>query len=223
MRILGIDLALNHSGFVFLNEKGDMDRWLFTTAKPKIAASHKNGYHMPHEKAPHIDREQNNANRLFWWSKFLPRMVDTYKPTHVGIEDYAISAKGQSMYQIGEVGGAARLAVLTAAHKPELRLHDPLTVKLFAAHHGGAHPETVMMEVLARWPETKVWDALALEPKIDLAVAYVLAKMTWTEAQLRSGKLVLASLHEKEIAVFNRCTKANPTNLLSRDWITLNR
>lgn len=217
MRILGADLALNHSGFVLLNEKGDMEDWTFTSDVKKHVASC--GLLMPFAKKPGLDREQNNARRLHWWSKYLPTLIESWKPTHAGIEDYALSAKGQSMYQIGEIGGLLRLAALKRNVK--VRLHDPLTAKMFAAHHGQAQPETVMMAVLERWPETQVWKDLELIPQIDLAVAYVMAMMVFAEIKLRAGKLKLESLHEKEIAVFNRTTQANPQNLLARDWITL--
>lgn len=215
-RILGADLALNHSGFVLLNEDGNMTEWTFTSDVKKHVATC--GLLMPFSKKPGLDREQNNARRLHWWSKYAPTLLDAWKPTHAIIEDYALSAQGQ-MYQIGEVGGVLRLA--TVRRKILMRLHDPLTVKLYGAHHGGAKPETILMEVFERWPETKIWESLELVPQMDLAVAYVLAKMGHTEILLRAGKLQIDSLHEKEIAVFNRVTKANPTNLLSRDWITL--
>lgn len=109
--------------------------------------------------------------------------------------------------------------MLLARCRPKLRLHDPMSVKLYGAHHGSAKPETVMMAVYERWPETQAWQSLAMNPQLDLTAAYVIADMVYQEERLRTGQATLKEFHQKEIAIFNRTTKANPTNLLSRDWI----
>jgi Holliday junction resolvasome RuvABC endonuclease subunit len=226
--ILGIDLALNHSGFVALDDDGAMDWWHFVSDKP----AHAKGLDedvattMPYTKeqlkrqGSVDDRESINAKRLAWWSDMLPWIVGRVAPTHVGLEDYAISAASNSAYQIGEVGGAARLASLKSG--AVLRLIDPMTVKMFAAHMGNAEPVTVAEEVRTRWPETQVWDTLADLPRIDLACAYAVARMVYVETKLRAGTMTLDELeHDKERAVFCRCTKANPVSLLGREWISL--
>ena len=219
---LGIDLALNHSGFVLLDGDGEMTWWYYVSDVSKhVPSGCDYAALMPHSKGKKgEDRETVNARRLDWWSHQLPFLVTHVQPTHVGIEDYAISAQSNSAYQIGEVGGLARLAALKAGAK--VRLHDPMTVKMFGAHAGNAQPETVAAEVRERWPETQVWDVLADVPRIDLACAYVVARMVFVETKLRDGTMKLSDLdHEKEIAVFQRATKANPISLLGRDWIVL--
>ena len=226
--ILGIDLALNHSGFVALDDDGLMPWWHFVSDKP----AHAKGLDedvattMPYTKeqikrsGSDDDRESINAKRLSWWSRMLPWLVGRADPTHVGIEDYAISAASNSAYQIGEIGGLARVSSLNRGAR--LRLHDPMTIKMFAAHMGNAEPEAVAAAVRERWPETQIWDSLASLPRIDLACAYVVARMVLVETKLRSGALTLDELeHDKERAVFNRCTQANPVSLLGREWITL--
>ena len=226
--ILGIDLALNHSGFVALDDEGSMTWWHFVSDKP----AHAKGLDedaattMPFTKEQikrsggADDRESINAKRLAWWQSMLPWIVGRAQPAFVGIEDYAISAASNSAYQIGEVGGAARLAAFGVGAK--LRLHDPMTVKMFSAHMGNAEPEAVAAAVRERWTETQIWDSLASLPRIDLACAYVVARMVYVETKLRDGTMGLDQLeHDKERAVFNRCTQANPVSLLGRDWISL--
>jgi Holliday junction resolvasome RuvABC endonuclease subunit len=224
MSILGIDLALNHSGFVELDSiMGQMTWWHFVSDTP----SHSKGVrpamaaHMPHKKSgKDSDREKVNAERLAWWQLHLAWILHSRTPKYVGIEDYAIQAQSNSSYQIGEVGGVARLAALEVG--ASLRLIDPMTVKMFSAHMGNAEPETVAEEVRTRWPETHVWDGLADLPRIDLACAYVVARMVYVETKLRDGTMQLKDLeHDKERAVFTRCTKALPVSLLGREWITL--
>ena len=222
MSILGIDLSLNHSGFVELDEViGTMCWWHFVSDTAGHTKRQRNCSFMPHKKEKgKTDREQINAERLAWWQIQLAWILHTRSPKYVGIEDYAIQAQSNSAYQIGELGGVARLsAIEVGAH---LRLIDPMTVKMFSAHMGNAEPETVAQEVRTRWPETQIWDSLPDLPRIDLACAYVVARMVFVETKLRDGTMLLKDLeHDKERAVFTRCTKALPVSLLGRDWITL--
>jgi Holliday junction resolvasome RuvABC endonuclease subunit len=220
MTILGVDLSLNHSGFVQLNAATGVMEWWYAVSDTKShSANRDNVAFMPYKKAGN-DREQINLRRLAWWNGELPRIMGWVQPTHVGIEDYAIRAESVAAYQIGEVGGVARLAALAVGAK--IRLHDPLTVKMFTAHMGNAQPITVAIAVRERWPETEVWASLPEIVMVDLCCAYALARMTYVETKLRSGELQLKDLeHEKEIAVFQRATKANPVSLLGREWLGL--
>lgn len=222
MTILGIDLALNHSGFVELDEvMGQMTWWHFVSDTPSHTRRQPHGSFMPHKKDKHkTDREQINAERLAWWQIQLSWILHSRTPKYVGIEDYAIQAQSNSAYQIGEVGGVARLCSMEVGAK--MRLIDPMTVKMFSAHMGNAEPETVAEEVRTRWPETRVWNDLPDVPRIDLACAYVVARMVYVESKLRDGTMQLKDLeHDKERAVFTRCTKALPVSLLGREWIAL--
>lgn len=221
IRVLGIDLALNHTGFVELDETGHMSWYKFVSNVAKHAKDDpKHGVLMPWDKKAAGDREQLNAKRLAWWQLYLTEVLHSRKPTHVGIEDYAIQAESNSAYQIGEVGGMARLAAFEVG--ANVRLIDPVTVKMFAAHNGTAAPETVDIAVRDDYPETQIWNGLPNLPRLDLTAAYVVARMVLIETKLRAGTMQLKDLnHEKEISVFTRCTKANPVSLLGRDWITV--
>jgi Holliday junction resolvasome RuvABC endonuclease subunit len=223
--ILGIDLSLNHAGLVIIDEAGEMIRWGFVT-DVKSASQHPGGTLLP--KWVGQDPQQLGCSRLRWWRDFLGdfcrRARNEWDVEIVGIEDYAFDAKGHA-HATGELGGIARVAALDANCK--LRLHDPSSVKMFAAHNGHANGFDVLEAVERRWvgdafraacPPAKK-DKQNTLPAEDLAAAYTVARLVWTEVQLRAGKMALEDLHEKEIQVFNRVTKATPVNLLGRNWI----
>lgn len=214
MKIQGWDLSLNHCGMVEMDENGTTTWFHYVIDKATQVKGHW-GTRLQLEKSD--DRQKHHIRRLMWWQKFFTDVLNMRKPDYVVIEDYALSAQSNATYQIGELGGAARMAVLNYGAK--LRLHDPVSVKMYIAHNGAAKPEEVAGAVMDRWPKTAVWRGLNKDPMLDLIVGYALARMGLDEVMLRSGKLLMSSLHAKEVQVFNRCTKANPTSLLSREFI----
>jgi hypothetical protein len=119
------------------------------------------------------------------------------------------------------------------------RLSDPISSKMFVTHDGLAQKDLVEREVLKRWGiDFAPYNVPALERLIknrktgkmvkakpnrttseDLADAFGLAQLVRTEVRLRSGKLALSKLDQKEIRVFNRVTKTYPVNILAREFI----
>lgn len=212
--IWGIDLSLNHAGIVELGSQGELAWWTFVTDKKTQAGEF--GFHFDIKKTS--DKQQFNMDRLSWWEHLIVNLLKSRKPTHVGIEDYAPRAMSNSTYQIGELGGIVRRAVLRQG--AALRLHDPMTVKMYVVHSGNATPEETQEAVLSRWPDTKqAWAKLSPSVQLDLAPAYGAARLVLDELDIRAGRLQVSALHEKEIRVWNRVTKANPVNILARDWI----
>lgn len=220
---MGIDPGLNHSAFVEINHTGKMVWFRYVTDKEKASKLIPHaGIHMPFKK----DKNDNDVQlfglrRLMWWrsvyQKLFHERVRMANPLFVGIEDYALAAQG-NQHSIAEAGAQGRLAAMD--HCAGLRLHDPLSVKMYLAHSGAATPEEVGDAVLQRWPETEGYTALPKEAGLDLFVAYGIAQMVLTEHRLREGLIKPSSLHEQEIRVFNRVTSRYPSNLLSRGWIT---
>jgi len=217
MMILGFDLSLNHAAMVGLDpETADMVwyEYVIDTATGAKAGK-KRGVHLKYPKSK--DRTQHQMNRLLWWRLYLIEMYEKAKPSHVVIEDYALMAKSNSAYQIGELGCLARIGAIEVG--AALRLHDPMSVKMFLAHSGNATPEEVRDAVFERWPITRGFAALPDLATLDLVVAFGLARMGWTELELRAGRLRLEDLHPKEVQVFNRTTKAYTVSLLGREWL----
>lgn len=215
IKVLGMDMALNHSGFVTLDDYHNILWWGYTTDK----ATHvkQNGTRMQIPKPENKDANQFSLWRLLWWQKIIGDVIACQEPSYVGIEDYAFSTRGMPHLK-GELGGVARLAAINNGAK--LRLHDPTSIKMYIAHNGLAKPETVAGAVFERWPETKkAWDGETDLVKQDLAVAYAIARMVLDEIMLRMGKLQLKDFHEKEVQVWNRTTKAYPVSILGREFL----
>ena len=208
-----MDLSLNHAGFVELAGDGKMTWHSYVCDKLKDVR--KNGKRLPLTKTK--DRQQRNTDRLRWWGTYMLDMIAARPPAYVGIEDYAPNARSNSTYQIGELGGLVRYSLL--AHGVRLRFHDPLSVKMYVTQSGASTPEEVAEAVLTRWPETWHWANLPEGPKLDLCVAYGVARMVLDEIKIRSGELQTKELSAKELQVFLRTTKANPVNILGREFI----
>lgn len=225
-KILGIDLALNHAGLVMLDGLGNIDRFLVVT-DTKGAAERGGERSVYLKKIAHADRQAVQLHRLAWWHSFLWDILKQWAPTHVVVEDYALRAESNAAYNIGEQGGVVRLISLLRGKL--LRLHDPMSVKMFGSGNGSATGREVADVASERWrldfsglnPPPPKKGAQNTVPEEDLCAAYILARMGWTEIELRAGRLALSALDAKQIQVFNRVTKANPVNVLGREWLKL--
>jgi len=228
-KVLGCDLSLNHGAAVELTD-GKLSNFWYYTDFAGSAGKSKRGHRVPPQTKVK-DRQVKQMLRLAWLENFLDKMVFVpAQPEYVGIEDYALGVDHGAHYQ-GEIGGTARLLCWFRGFN--LRLHDPVTLKMFAAHKGTADKDEMEAAVMDRWG---VDFDFCNQPKAapskrspnpkqnrqtsqDLCDAYALAELVWVEVQLRRGTLTLAELHEKEVRVFNRVTKSYPIGLLDREWI----
>ena len=220
----GWDLSMNHGGFVELHN-GEVSWFKYVTERAGAAKKSKeHGERVTFDKIK--DRDLLGAARIAWWESFFWRILEERKPDFVGIENYAIDL-GQGAHYIGEIGGVARLVLMIFGIP--FRLHEPQTIKMFTAHNGTAGKNQMQRAVSKRWGTDftsfnqpaqkgakKGQDTTVSE---DLSDATAIAKMVWTEVQLRRGDLRTNELHESEVRVFNRTTKAYPMNLLDREWI----
>jgi hypothetical protein len=228
VKVVGIDASLNHGAAIELTN-GNLTGFWYYTDTASAASRSKRGHRMIVPKT--TDPQQRQMARLAWLEHFWDkRVLMPSSPQYVVVEDYALDVNHGSHYQ-GEIGGIVRiLAWFRGMH---LRLHDPVTLKMFAAHDGTADKDLMERAVTDRWgvdfskfnpPKSKP-TAKVKDPKQnrtvsqDLSDAYALAQLGWLEVQLRRGDILLKSLHEKEIRVFNRVTKTYPVSLLDREWI----
>ncbi len=221
--IIGIDLSLNHAGLVQLDAGGRVVWWDWVTDVRAASDRGGRGVYLPRPKSE--DKEQGSLERLVWWEKYISELFVERDPFYVGIEGYAFRAEGNAAYQIGELGGLVRLAALHVGAK--LRCPDPMSVKMFGASRGNATGAEVADAVramtgglfVAANPPQKAGKKQNALPEEDLSAAWVVAQMVWTELQLRAGSMRLDQLGEKQLQVFNRCTKSQPINLLARTWL----
>jgi len=228
VKVIGADLSLNHGALVELVDGNISDFWYYTDYAGSAGRS-KRGFRMP-SWAKKKDRQIKQMYRIAWIVDFLEKVFRQSQAEYIGIEDYALDVGHGAHYQ-GEVGGVARLSCWNRGLK--MRLHDPVTVKMFAAHKGNADKFEMEAAVVERWgidfdfcnqpkaqPSKRVSDPKQnRQTSQDLCDAYALAQIVWTEVQLRKGTLTLAELHEKEVRVFNRVTRSYPIGLLDREWI----
>lgn len=223
IRVAGVDASLNHGGVALLVD-GKLKDFAYYIDAAGAAARNKRGERlvMFESKPPDIQRKQ--MSRLAWVESFYLRTFARMKPDYVAIEDYALGAAHGSHYT-GEIGGLLRMICWKAGYK--FRLHDPLSLKMFVAHNGAAQKDQIEEAVKERWGVS--FGALnPIPPKgkmvnrtvsTDMADAYSLAQMGWTEVQLRNGSVSMKDLHPQECRVFNRVTKMYPRSLLDREWI----
>lgn len=223
----GWDISLNHGAIVQLRD-GELDGfWFYSDKAGSVARAKKHGarVELP-TPTRQPDKHFRSIIRLDWVSQWIERVVQANPPDYGALEDYAIGAD-QGAHYLGEIGGQARR--LLWAYGIRYRLHDPIALKLFVAHDATAQKDLIEDSVRTRWGADfshcnavsagKGKGKVSRQTSEDLADAFGLAQMAWTEYQLRKGLVHLSSLHEKEIQVFNRTTKAFPINVLGREWI----
>lgn len=224
--VLGTDLSMNHGAFVTLDGAGEMADYRYVTDRVKVAT--KSRLHGEYFNAGKIrDMHARGVVRTVFWDVYLNRLF-AGALTHVGIEDYAYD-QVMGAHQMGEVGGLFRLKAYMRGVC--LRIHDPGSIKMFAAHDGSADKREVAHFVKERWTEAQEFERYSYDrPKgafteieEDLCDAFAVAKLVWTEIQLRAGKMKMSDLHPKEVQVFNRTTKQYPVNILGREWLQRRR
>lgn len=223
--VQGWDISLNHGAVVQLRDGALDGYWFYSDKAGSVARAKKHGARVElptPTKQP--DKHIRSIIRLDWVSRWIERIPLAQAPGYIALEDYAIGAD-QGAHYLGEVGGQARR--LMWSHGVRYRLHDPIAVKLFVAHDATAQKDLIEASVRDRWGAdfghcnavSAGKGKVSRQTSEDLADAFGLAQMAWTEYRLRKGLVHLSSLHEKEIQVFNRTTKAFPINVLGREWI----
>lgn len=226
---LGIDLSLNHAGFVCLRcDTLRVRKAIYVTASTaaiKKAADKVEALRIPNWQNERKRRSDVDFARLVWWHKalrLLSRDPIFSRANYVGIEGYTFrGTKRGFTYQhaYAEIGGAARFIF----RNRNVRIHDPLSVKLYGSGSGHIETKDLKRAVKEKWDVAfSRFDgpAKTAPPSEDLTVAYVLARMVAVEYLVRVGIVRTHELEETELRVFNRVTKSNPVNVLAQDWLT---
>jgi Holliday junction resolvasome RuvABC endonuclease subunit len=222
IKVLGCDISLNHAGFVLL-EDGDLVDVRYFTNIVGSANRSKCGTRLPKFKTQ--DKQIKSMQRLVWIRDYIKNTILTLGANYIGIEDYALS-ESQGSHQLGEIGGIVRSMIFD--YGVPMRLHDPFSIKMFVAHNGLAKKDQMESCVLDRWgvdfsdynaPLSARSKKQNRQTSEDLTDAFSIAQLVWVEYLLRNGDMLMKNLHEKEVRVFNRITKAYPVNLLDRHWI----
>lgn len=210
--VQGWDLSLNHAGVIELKNGQMSNFWFICNKKSVVKSLGEHGIFLDYEASsdPHV----TGLNRLFAWNSLLKTFFTSHYFDYLAVEDYAFG-QARGSYQMGEGGAVFRMAVRETG--VPFRLLDPLSVKMYTSGTGLAKKDQMEKAVLTKYGQD--FSQHRKEVKEDLVDAFAIAKMCWTEYQLRNGLIQLPSLSEKEIQVFNRTTKMYPINILGREWI----
>ena len=139
-----------------------------------------------------------------------------FKPDFVAFEDYALARQAFS-HSLGEVGAVVRLAAYWAGIP--FRVYDIQGIKIFATGRGDAEKADMIIACRSKWDQI---DFMRFGKETgaagNLADAYVISQLLWTEIRLREGDLRLDELEDHEHRVFNRTTKQRPLSLLDMSF-----
>lgn len=233
MRIFGLDISLDHGGVVVLDESGEVVDYRYLTKVKKMAdvdPDHsifltKQGK----DESKDIFRLRRMAEYLGGILNIQPTMC--IHQLYFSIEGYSYASKSTSICQIAELTGYIKQRLFLEGGM--IRIHDPLTVKLFATGAGNCLKKDIIKQAMLKFdiPEgltkkkktkkKKTGDVIEdLDgPATDLADAYFLAMMLYTELEVRAGRIYLSQLDEGKRRIFLRATTAYPVNILDRQFI----
>jgi len=234
MKIFGLDISLDHGGVVVLDEAGKVIDYRYLTTVKKMADVDPDHSILLSKQ---WKDEPKDIFRLRRMAEYLQRLLNILPTTcihqsYYSVEGYSYASKSTSICQIAELTGFIKRRLFEDGGK--IRIHDPLTVKLFATGKGNCMKKDVVEAVEPTWfdiPEGLIKKKQIKKkrlpekieefdgPATDLADAFFLAKMLYTELKLRDGLVTLNQLKESERRIFLRVTKSNPVNILDRQFI----
>ena len=220
IKVLGVDASLNKTGLVELTDGVMTNYWFMTNDKSiykKIGAEHALFYGVDDKD---VDRQKAAILRLVAVERLFSTFLASHTYDFIGMEDYALGMS-RGAHQLGELGGLFRM--LLYKNGVPFRLHDPNTIKMFTTDNGSADKDLMKEAIKVAYNVVfnfdKLTDKQNADVSEDLADAFAIAQLTWTEYRLRKGEVALSSFSEKQIQAFNRVTKYHPVNLLGRDWL----
>lgn len=241
MKIFGLDISLDHSGIVILDVNGKVIDYRYLTTTKKMADVD------PDHSIFLSKRGENESKDVFrlrrmneipkvlvkWYSNFFHKKNPS---AYYSVEGYSYRSQSTSICQIAELTGYLKLLLFKGGGK--IRIHAPTTVKQFATCKGNASKKDVVVSALSNFdiPEGLIQRKMIKKkgktklppeswwedydgPVTDIADAYFLARMLYTELKLRSGEITLDKLSENERSQFLRVTKMYPVNILARPFI----
>lgn len=222
MYIAGIDPSLNGTGVYRLKLNAQLDtiekKYMAFTDTKKTANLDPNLIH--YKKKDFKDPIEKNQFMYDNIKDFIKGCDYVY------LEDYSYASKGR-LFNIGEyVGGMKNMIYDMGLYQQYI---EPTVVKLFATGKGNC--DKIRMCDVYDDPKSLWEDRIDLthlpvvkapaykSPKADITDAYFIAKFLQLELKLRYAQVELKTLDADVIKIFNRVTKANPVNILARDFI----
>jgi len=139
-------------------------------------------------------------------------------PSYIAIEGYAMGGMGK-VFNIAEATALTKHMIYE--NGSPLRTYTPSAIKKFATGNGTSGKVSMFkkfMEEENPFINLNHLDELK-NPQEDIIDAYWIMRLLQTELKLRAGIITLRDLTSKQIEVFNAVSKANPQNLLVRDFV----
>lgn len=231
MKIVGLDISLDHGGVVILTKEGELENYCALTTVKKYVDVDSEHVLLLTKQEKEEPKESFRLRRIEEYWDRLDSFIhqDWGEPIYFSVEGYSYSSQSTSICQIAELTGYLKYKIFEKGRFT--RIHDPLSVKLFATNKGNCLKKEIVEKVqqylsipqgLIKKKEIKKRGEKIEEyngPATDIADAYFLAKMLWTELMVREGKVTLEQLSEGERRIFLRTTKTYPVNLLARPFI----
>lgn len=126
---LGIDQALNHTGVCILGDRGNDPRYL-EVIEPKGL---------------------RGVERLAYVWDEIERIIAQYSPFQGALEGYAYGVGVGRVFELGEVGGAAKLCMYR--HGVPFLVVTPAQLKKFVSENGSADKEKMMLATKVKWQQ----------------------------------------------------------------------
>jgi Holliday junction resolvasome RuvABC endonuclease subunit len=244
LAIIGIDYSLNHVGLYLsaLNNPEISEFFFLSTVKKDI----KNAEAYSHISATLLSKKEDTTDRdvyaylrqrestqhiLGYLSGAIKRHGYRLENSIVAIEGYAYSSRSGSLFQIAEACGHLKNQLCEFGAR--IRIYDPTSLKLFAVNNGDATKKLMtdsaikyinipqeFYKATKRKKRNKLIDDYS-GIGTDLADAYFLNRMLTCEMNIRNGIIDIKDLSDNERQIFLRTSKSYPTNLLTRDFISV--
>jgi len=153
--IFGVDLSLNHWAVCEIDyETGDcLDYQFLTNTKSEQKKDPEHGIFLPSKDTKEGENAENYSERRRAFSiiKLQNYFCEQEKNrrvsgSYVSLEGYAYSAMTRSITQIAEVTGCLKTWLWLDNYK--IRIHDPLTIKLFASGKGNCLKKRIVNEAM---------------------------------------------------------------------------
>lgn len=233
--IIGMDISYNSPGIVctIIDSDGKelTSRYLSFTTVKKYVCDRPDGEIAFNDKKhevsglAHIYEYKNKVKHFiidFLTNSNVP--IETINENiYVGIEDYAYSASGR-ITELSEMCHGLKEMVWEelGAH---IRIYDIASIKMWSTGAGNA--DKIAMEDAYLKLDQKfdlsymplVREKKSGVPSDNIIDAFFINKMLQQELLIRDGILLLKNLPEQSRRIYNRVTKAEPINLLDRDFI----
>ena len=223
MRVAGIDQSLRCTGVTIKELDGNLNvvdsRYYFTTSIRKH--TYQQGI------KPWFIGKSSGFNKAYKICEHLREIFQSMRDcTYVAMEGYSFGSKSQSLFQLGELGGAIRY--LVKKNQLKLRVYQPTVIKKWATGKGvgkKAAMYTAYKDMFPNSPILSVYDNLnpklpfepqlsraAGKPLCDLIDSDFIATMLCEELRIKRG---INTLYGRD-DIFHSITKNKTDTLAER-------